>query len=828
MTNSQNNLKGSETKARIDALVDALTLSEQVALMAGADFWTTLPIPRLGIPAIKVTDGPNGARGGGGFVGGVKAASFPVGIALASTWNPALVQEIGKAIGQEALSKGARVLLAPTVNLHRSTRNGRNFECYSEDPFLAARIGVAYIQGVQSQGVATTIKHFAGNESEFERRTISSEIGERALRELYLVPFEAAVQEAHVWAIMSAYNKLNDAYACENPRLLQEILKEEWQFDGVVFSDWYGTVSTIASANNGLDLEMPGPAKFFGAPLLQAVYAGHVNPKAIRESVRRLLRLLERVGAFENPSVAPEQALDRPEHRALIRRAGAASIVLLKNDGILPLDKTALQTIAVIGPNAMTAQIMGGGSAQLNAHYRVSPFRGIAAQAGDRVELVHELGCANNRMVPLLHQHFAVEYFANRDLSGDAVAQAVSEESEWTWLDYVAPGVDADDFSVRVSTQFIPAADGRHEFGLTSAGTSRLFVNDQLLIDNWTTWQIGETYFSNGSDEQVAAIEMQAGEPYALRVEFASHDAGDSFFSALRLGGWKPPGREHIDRAAQLATQANVAILFVGANGEWDTEGRDRPHIDLVGHQNELVERVAAANPKTIVVLQTGGPVTMPWLQNVAAVLQAWYPGQECGNAIADVLFGAENPSGKLPQTFPRRLQDDPTITNYPGENGKVVYGEGLFIGYRYYDKKQIEPLFCFGHGLSYTTFAYNNLRVSSQTFLPEQPLVVTLDVTNTGTRAGQEVVQLYVRDEKSKLARPEQELKAFEKISLARGETKTVTFTLNMRAFAYFDDLKQAWAADAGEFEILVGSSSRDVRVHERVTLNADWTRPV
>jgi beta-glucosidase len=688
-----------DTEARITVLVDALTVPELVALMSGENFWTAVPIPRLRIPSLKMPDGPNGARGGGAFVGEVKAACFPAGIALGSTWNTALVQEIGQAIAQEALSKGARVLLAPTVNLHRSTRNGRNFECYSEDPFLAAQMAVAYFRGVQSQGVVAAIKHFAGNESEFERRTINSEIGERALRELYLVPFEAAVKEAHVWAVMAAYNKLNGKYACENPRLLQEILKDEWQFDGVAMSDWYGTESTIASANHGLDLEMPGPGKFLCARLLEVVYAGEVNPCAIRSSARRLLRLIDRVGALRDPTIAEEQALDRPEHRALIRRAGAESIVLLKNDGVLPLDETVLHTIALIGPNAMTAQIMGGGSAQLNSHYRVSPYEGIAARVGERVELAHEVGCTNYRMLPLLHQTFKVEYLHSLDLSGEVIARAEAKESEWMWLDHVAPGVNPRQFSARVSTRFLPPTDGKYEFSLTSAGLSRLFVNDRLLIDNWSAWQPGDTHFGMGSDEQVVPLEMQAGVTYDLLVEFSSQHSGYMDQTALRIGGWKPLGEENIGRAAKLAAESDVAVLFVGSNGERDTEGRDRPDTDLVGRQNELADRVAAANPRTIVVLQTGAPVTMPWLHRIPAVMQAWYPGQECGNSIADVLFGAVNPSGRLPQTFPRRLEDDLTFVNYPGENGKVVYGEGIFIGYRYYDKKKIEPLYGFGHG---------------------------------------------------------------------------------------------------------------------------------
>jgi len=386
---------------RIDALRQALTLDEQASLLAGADFWTTVPVERAGVPAIKVTDGPNGARGGGSLIGNVSAAAFPVAISLASTWNTALVEEVGAALGEEALSKGARVLLGPTVNLHRSPLNGRNFECYSEDPYLSARLAVAYIRGVQSKGVSATVKHFVGNDSEFERMTISSEIGERALRELYLVPFEAAVREGGTWALMTAYNKVNGIFAGEHPRLIGDILKGEWGFDGLVMSDWTGTHTTVEAANAGLDLEMPGPTWLRGHRLAAAVRDGRVSAEAVADSARRLLRLIARVGALDNPAIADEQAIDRPEHRALIRRAGAEGVVLLKNDGLLPLELNAGQRVALIGPNARTAQIMGGGSAQVNAHYRVAPLDGLLAQAG-AAEIVCDTGCVNYKQLPLL------------------------------------------------------------------------------------------------------------------------------------------------------------------------------------------------------------------------------------------------------------------------------------------------------------------------------------------------------------------------------------------------------------------------------------------
>ena len=830
MTTPSDNQTTVDMEARIERLLQAMTLEEQVSLLAGDTFWLTVPVERLGIPPIKVSDGPNGARGGGALVGGVPAACFPVAISLAATWNTTLVEQIGQALAEEAQSKGARVLLAPTVNIHRSTLNGRNFECYSEDPFLSARMSVAYISGVQSRGVAATIKHFVGNESEFERMTISSEIDDRSLREIYLPPFEAAVKEAGVWAVMSGYNKVNGTYVGDNPRLLSHILKKEWGFDGIVMSDWFAAHS-LTSVASGLDLEMPGPARERGQKLVQAVQAGQVSPAAVQESARRLLRLISRVGAFENPAIPAEQALDRPEHRALIRQAGAEGIVLLKNEGILPLDKDRLTSLALIGPNARTAQIMGGGSAQVNAHYRVSPYEGIAAQAGGSVELGYELGCTNYKYLPLIFGEqslsaegqpgFSLEYFNSLDLSGPVVWQIQTSSSEMMWLDPVGHGVNLVGFSARLVSRFTADSSGEYHFSLVSAGLSRLFVDGQMVVDNWDTWQPGQSYFGAGSGEVIGPVGLQAGQSYELKVEYACPLANNAVgLKAVRVGGLLPLDEAAIERAVALATAAEVALLFVGLTGEWDTEGQDRPHMDLVGRQNELIGRVAAANPRTVVVLQTGGPVTMPWLDQVAGVLQAWYPGQECGHAIADVLFGAINPSGKLSQTWPRRLEDNPAFINYPGENGRVRYGEGIFVGYRYYEKKKIEPLFPFGFGLSYTSFAYANLRLTTAALAPDERLTVTIDVTNSGQRPGQEIVQLYVADVAARLARPAKELKGFAKVSLAPGETTTVTLTLDRQALAFWDDAQQAWLAEAGQFEVLVGSSSEDIKARAGFSL--------
>lgn len=811
-----------------EELLRQMTLQEKVSLLAGSDMWHTTPVERLGIPAVKVSDGPNGARGAGGFTNGVRAACFPAGIALAASWNPELVGRVGEALAQEARTKGASVLLAPTVNIHRTPVNGRNFECYSEDPHLSARMAVAYIQGVQSQGVGATIKHYICNDSEYQRHSISSEVDERTLYEVYLAPFQAAIHEARPWAIMASYNKVNGTYAGENPSTLTQILREELGFDGVAMSDWFGTQSTAASVNAGLDLEMPGPGIWRGEKLLRAVENGEVSEATIDASVRRLLLLIERVGAFEHPTEAPEQAIDRPEHRAIARAAAAEGIVLLKNaDNVLPLQPEKLTSLALIGPNAKTAQIMAGGSAQVFAHYAITPFESVSKRAGTEVQIGYELGCTNHRMLPLvekelLHadeqQGLRVEYFNSTDLSGPVALSNHSAVSELLWLGTMPEGLEKQ-FSLRASSTFIPNASGTHTFSLISAGLSRLLLDGQEVIDNWTQRQRGDTYFGFGSSEVTYSVKLAAGQSYELSVEYVM---GQSPFAAVRLGCLPPVPADAIERAVTLARNSNVALVFAGLSAEWESEGFDRPDLDLASGQNELIERVAAVNKNTIVVLNTGSPITMPWLESVAAVIQSWYPGQECGNAIADVLFGDVNPSGKLPQTFPVRLEDHPAFINYPGENGQVRYGEGVFVGYRYYEKKSVLPLFPFGFGLSYTTFTYDALTLSTQELAPGETLDVSITVTNTGQRAGQEVVQVYLRDSEASVQRPLKELKAFAKVRLEPGESRTVTVTLAQDALAYYDIAKRTWVAEAGGFEVLVGSSSQEIHAHASFTFSS------
>jgi len=814
------------TPEHIEYLLNQMTLAEQVSLLAGADFWRTVPVPRLNIPALKVTDGPAGARGGGPLIGGKKTAAFPVGIALGSTWNVDVMRDVGRHLAREAKDKGAGVLLGPTVNLFRSTLNGRNFESYAEDPLLTGKLAVAYIQGLQEQRVAATVKHYAGNESEFQRMTISSDIPERALRELYLLPFELAVKDGGTWAVMSAYNKVNGIYSSEHHRLLTQILRKEWGFDGLVMSDWGGTHSAGESVRAGLDLEMPGPARA-RAHLLAEAEGDEATRTAVRDAARNVLRLLERTGTLQNPRDVTDNAErdeDYADTRALIRRAGAEGLVLLKNaDGLLPLPANA--NVAVIGPNAATAQVMGGGSAQMNAHRRVSPLDGLREALGE-ANVRYAVGCDNDKFLPVSTAPLHIEYRAVN--STEVLAREERAMGEAMWFG-PPDGVPADFFARVTSTLHVPE-HGKYELSLTSAGFSRLLLDGEEIIDNWNNFQAGDTYFGFGSDEIRASHVLSVGE-HTVVIEFRPQPDDVAPLNALRFGFRKPLPDSSVQEAVRVAAQADYAVVCVGTNGDWETEGVDRWGLALPGRQDELVREVARANPNTIVVLQTGGPILMPWLDDVSAVLQAWFPGQEAGYAITDILLGRSDPGGRLPQTFPARLEDDPVHPErpdrqYPGEDGHVEYREGLYIGYRHVDRVGLTPLFPFGFGLSYTTFELGMPHLSTDSLQPGGMFTVTIPVRNSGDRAGQTVIQLYVHDGHARLERPTKELKAFTKVTLQPNETQDVIFTLDMRSLAYFDDTRQAWVADAGDFELYIGTSSVDLPRRASVHLLGEWTQ--
>jgi len=807
---------------RIEKLISQMTLEEKVSLLAGADAWHTVPIDRLGIPALKVTDGPNGARGSRGGEG-PRSACFPSGTALAATWNVELVERVGAALADEVRAKGANILLAPTVNIQRSPLAGRNFESYSEDPYLAGRMATAYIKGLQGKGVGACIKHFACNNSEFERTSMSSDVPERALHEIYLTAFRMALRDARPWAVMSAYNKLNGTWCSESCRLLLEILKGQWGFDGLVISDWGGTYTPRAAAG-GLDLEMPGPGRWMGAAVGESVESGELSVVVVDDKVRRLLRTIARAGAFDQPAERQEEAVDRPEHRQVARQAATEAMVLLKNAGVLPLDASKVRSIAVIGENALRPAVLGGGSCFVRPHYVVSPLEGIRQRAGDHVQVDYEIGCTIHRRVALIdvdwlttaggaQKGLTVELYANPSLSGRPARVHSADRAELGWPRFSESGVDPSGFSVRLSCLLTAPETGRFVLSLDTAGECRLLVDGQVLLDEWANAQ--------AAAERKLEVQLSKGRAYELVVECRFVRDGDGHW--LRLGGMQAVSGDAMGAAAALAARSDVAVVVVGLTEEWESEGFDRESMRLPARQAELIEAVAAANPNTVVVLNAGSPVEMDWLDRVAAVLVAWYPGQEAGNAIADLLFGDASPSGKLPETFPRRLEDNPAYVNYPGESGHVLYGEGIWVGYRYYDKKDVAPLFPFGHGLSYTHFEYGNLVLNAAEVAPGESVRVSVDVRNRGTRTGSEVVQLYVCDVESSLARPEKELKAFAKVALAPGEGKSVCLTLPPEALSFYDPANAAWVSEAGEFEVLVGSSSRDIRAAGRFRLKAE-----
>lgn len=803
-----------EIEARIESLLGGLTLEEKLSLCAGADAWHTRPVPRAGIPAIKVTDGPNGARGG--TFAENTSACFPCGTAMGATWDPDLVREAAAAIGQEARTKQATVQLAPTVNIHRHPLAGRNFECYSEDPYLTARMAVAFVQGVQSEGVAATVKHFVCNDSEFERMTISSEVRDRALREIYLPPFEAAVNEGGAWAIMTSYNRINGTYAAENERLLS-ILKDEWGFDGLVMSDWWGTKSTVASANAGLDLEMPGPGYHFGRRLSAAVDAGEVSEDVIDEKVRRLLRLGMRTGVFDRPTGMDETCEDRPEHRAIIRRAAADAMVLLKNErDLLPLAPPDGSLIAVIGPNGDELCIQGGGSSRVEPHHE-RPFLDALREAlGPGVQVQFEPGCRIDRRTPTLAKHLTldgdeagveVEFFDSPEFEGEPVARRIARRFEFRWIAGSRPKGVTGQFTARARSRFTAPETGAYRFTLTSSGLSRLYLDGELVLDNWTQQDQGSSYYGQGSAEIGVNVGLDAGESREVLLEYQSPERAT--IPGVVVGCRMPERPNALERAVELARRATAVVLVAGLNADWEAEGSDRVSLSLPGEQDALIAAVTAANPNTVVVLNAGSPVGMPWLEQAGAVLQAWYPGQEGPDALADVLTGRAEPGGRLPTTFAARVKDHPSHLTYPGEAGEVHYGEDIFVGYRAFDRTGIAPLFPFGHGLSYTSFGYENVRLDREEIRDGDSVTVRLEVVNTGNRAGSDVVQVYVGDLESSLLRPMKELKGFQKVRLEPGERREVAITLEPRAFQAWDPRVDAWVAEPGDFTISVGWSS-------------------
>ncbi|MDF2630775.1 MAG: beta-glucosidase, partial [Symbiobacteriaceae bacterium] len=792
--------------ADIEALLAGMTLKEKVALLSGTDAWHTAPIPRLGLDGVTMTDGPHGVRATAeyGRIPGA-ATAFPTGIAMAASWDPDLIHEVGQALAEETLAMGCDVLLGPCVNIIRHPLAGRTFESFSEDPILAGRIGAAWVQGLQSRGAGASLKHFACNNQETERDRGSSEVDERAMREIYLRQFELVVKEANPWTVMCAYNRVNGTYASQHDYLLNQILKGEWGYDGPVISDWGANHEIYESVKGGLDLEMPGPPKYFGRLLLDAVRKWQVAPEVIDNAARRMLRLMERCGKLDQLTAAsrPAGTVNTKEHQDLARRLAAESIVLLKNERqMLPLDPQRLRKVAVIGPCADEAPVSGGGSAYVEPPYRISPLDGLK-QALKGADIIYEQGCTYRVQPPYFTADLLGRYFGNPNFAGEPLLERTDPGLNFHWLGNWAAETPSS-FAIRWTGR-PPLAVGSHTLRISHTGVLRIYVDGTLLLENHgpelsADWLAvtATVQIPGGEHELTVEYIRPEGHPWPhLQVRISQDDTADADAA--------------FERAVAAARGADLALLFVGYPPEYESEGHDRPDLSLTGRQAELIRAVAAANPNTVVVLNTGAPVDLDWADQVPALLQAWYSGMEGGHAIVDVLLGAVNPSGKLPVTFPARLADTPAYHTFPGKR-QVIYGESIFVGYRWYDLKGLDVAYPFGHGLSYTRFAYSDLTVSPD------GAQVSVTVTNVGPGAGKETVQLYVSDPEASLPRPPQELKAFAKVALVPGESATVTFELDERAFAFYDPSVKRWVAEPGVFRMRVGSSSREIRAEADV----------
>ncbi len=797
-------------ETRVEKILLGMTLEEKLDYIGGVNAMSIRPIPRLGVPEIRMSDGPIGVRRD------TPSTRYPGGIALAASWNRALAAREGESMGRDCRARGIHVLLAPGVNINRIPICGRNFEYIAgEDPYLAAQLVVPFIQGVQSQGVVATAKHFAANNQEINRQIINVIVSERALREIYLPAFDAAVRIAKVGAVMDAYNKVNGQYCTENEFLNDLVLKAEWGFDGVLMSDWGATHNTLGPVRNGLDLEMPTGEWMNPQKLLRALRFAEITEEQINDKVRRILRMIVRMGFLDRPQKDPSIPENDPESGQTALAVAEEGIVLLKNEKkTLPFDQTRIKKIAVLGPNAQPGVPTGWGSSYVTPFYAVSVLDGLTNnKRPDTAVDYFDVGVGNFGTSQYEHEDqtgklsdgLRAEYFSNLTLSGAAILDRVDQRINFDWGSANPPlGSLPTQFTARW-TGVIRANDSSpHVFRARADAGIRVFLDDELIIDDWA---------DHAARPVVATKSLEASRIYRLRVEYKNSGGG----GAVAQFGWASL------RVPDAIREYDAAIVCVGFDNGTEGEGFDRT-FQLPDGQDDLVNGVAEKNPNTIVILNSGGNIDMHrWLNKVPALLHAWYPGQEGGNAIAKILFGDVNPSAKLPVTFEARETDNPAFKSYPsdidGEN--VRYEEGIFVGYRGYDHFEIDPLFPFGFGLSYTQFEYSNLKIDQSGSADRDEVNVSFQVRNIGDRAGAEVAQLYVEAKQSTVARPPRELKGFEKVFLSPGESKEITVRLNRLSFACFDSASGHWRTDPGEYGIAVGASSRDLRIKQVLKLS-------
>ena len=809
----------------VEQLLDQMSLAEQVSLLGGRNMWNTVPNDRIGLEKMRVSDGPGGVRGS--KFDGPSSMNVPCGTAIAASWDTALVRDIGELLGREVVAKGARVHLAPTINLHRTPVGGRNFECMSEDPYLTAITAREYVLGVQSQGVASCIKHFVGNDTEFERMTIDSQIDERTLREMYLLPFEHAVRDAHVMSIMTSYNRINGPYAADSTWLLRDVLRGEWKFDGMVVSDWFGLHSTVEGVVAGLDLEMPGPTLHRGDALVAAVERGEVSADLVRDCARNILNLMERTGGTDVPP-GPEVSRTDADDMATLRRASSSAMVLLRNESIggtpvLPLDVRGLTSIAVLGPNASRGMVQGGGSAHVTPTRVSHPLDAITGRLGSSVRIEHSAGCNINKKLPELDarllQNVSLDYY--RDPAELDDANAVPAESGTTGVFRLLWAGDPLNrhepnfaFGARLAAQLTPDQTGEWAFGIESVAPVRVIIDGAVVLDNVDVPR-GGSFFGMGKPETVVTVDLEAGRTYLFVVE-VRHTPTGAGLSGLSVGAIPPENENMMEEAVTLAATSDVSIVVVGTNDDWESEGWDRETIALPGEQDALIAEVAKVSKRTIVIVNAGSPVSMPWLDDVEAVIYAWFPGQEFGDALVDILVGDVEPSGRLPVTLPRRLEDTPAFEHHPGRNGVAKYLEGRLIGYRWYDTVGREPLFPFGFGLGYADVQLIDASKSGTHG-------VDVVVRNNSARAGVQVVQVYAhRKDRDGLPsdEPDQKLVGYSRVKVAANGTTMLHVDLDPDAYRMWDPETSAWAQWTGNIELRVGTSSRHIAHRIAITL--------
>jgi beta-glucosidase len=801
-----------------------MTLEEKIDMLGGTDDFFVRGFPRLDLPRLKMADGPLGVRNFG------PATAMAGGVALAATWNTQLAGRVGTEIGRDARAKGVHFLLGPGVNIYRAPMNGRNFEYFGEDPYLASRVAVEYIRGVQSQGVSATVKHFMGNNSEFERHDTDSIIDERAMREIYLPTFEAAVKEAHVGAMMDSYNLVNGEHASQNRFLLTDVAKKDWGFDGVMMSDWFATYDGVGAANAGQDLEMPSGANMNRKNLLPAIEQGKVSVATIDDKVRRILRVAARFGWLDRDQTDLSIPRFNQQGRRAALDAARESLVLLKNNGnLLPLNRAKIKSIAIVGPNAYPAVAVGGGSARVEPFNAVSFMEGLSNYLGTSVEVHYvrgipslgEMAEATDFTTAAINGKpgLNAEYFDNSELQGTPIVT----RSEWHINFGAGSGQRFPERSTasRWTGYYAPESSGPHDIFVQSTGEDggsyRLYVDGKLVLDNWTT---------NTALTGSATVSLDKG-PHKIVLEQRGRSAW--LGGRLRFGIMRQ-GQMVSAEAKKIAARADAVVVAAGFDPETESEGADRT-FQLPPGQDELIRDMASANKNTIVILTSGGGTDMSaWIDRVPALLQAWYPGQEGGTALAEVLFGDVTPSGRLPVTFERHWEDNPAHASYYPAAGtkRVEYKESIFVGYRGYERAGTKPLFPFGHGLSYTTFKYSNLVITRLARGNDQGphYEISFDVQNTGNRTGADVAQVYIGDTHAGLPRPAKELKGFAKVSLRPGETRRLVIPLDARSFSYYDVDAKEWRADPGDFDVLVGRSSAQIEMRGRLTLPAPGVR--